>query len=318
MTVSIALFTYAVVVGLGLAGFIQHCPWTRRSARLALAAWGAGLASVLGALMTAGLALAAPELPLWPTELLHACLLVMLTPYNNHGHSWRDGVGAVLAVGLGLRFAQSTAWGAIAARRARRRHAADLRTLGVTQRHDGVLLAEATTPAVYCLPGRNARIVVTRGALKALEAAEMRAAIAHERAHLRGRHHLALLALNGCRKTLFFVPAARRAAGEVPLLLEMRADEGASRRVDRVTVAHALVNLASAPSRGPVLAAGGGTGSMARVERLLNPPAPLGAIRPILAGLAGLVLVGGLVFAAAAPSIAAASAHACPVELHLG
>ena len=53
-------------------------------------------------------------------------------------------------------------------------------------------------PAVYCLPGRR-RIVMTTGALRCLDARQLEAVLAHERAHLSGRHHLVLTFANALK-----------------------------------------------------------------------------------------------------------------------
>ena len=47
-------------------------------------------------------------------------------------------------------------------------------------------------PDAYALPGRPGAIVVTTGMLRALDPAEREVLLAHERAHLAGRHHLFL------------------------------------------------------------------------------------------------------------------------------
>lgn len=65
-------------------------------------------------------------------------------------------------------------------------------------------------PYAYALPGRPGRIVVTTGMLRALDPAEREALFAHERAHLRGRHHL-------------FLAAAELAAHLHPSLRSLRA-----------------------------------------------------------------------------------------------
>ncbi|MGI5158769.1 M48 family metalloprotease [Microbispora sp. CA-102843] len=44
-----------------------------------------------------------------------------------------------------------------------------------------------------CVPGRRARIVLSRGTLDLLERQELLAVLGHERAHARGRHDLILL-----------------------------------------------------------------------------------------------------------------------------
>ncbi len=66
---------------------------------------------------------------------------------------------------------------------------------------DPVVVQHATL-AAYCLPGRGGRIVLTSAALAALSPDELAAVLAHERAHLSGRHHLALAAAAGLSRGL--------------------------------------------------------------------------------------------------------------------
>jgi Zn-dependent protease with chaperone function len=55
----------------------------------------------------------------------------------------------------------------------------------------GVRVIDDEHPAVYCLPGRR-RIVLSTGAVCCLYGRHLEAVLAHERAHLSGRHHLLL------------------------------------------------------------------------------------------------------------------------------
>ncbi|MGW1986911.1 M48 family metalloprotease [Streptomyces collinus] len=52
------------------------------------------------------------------------------------------------------------------------------------------------TPAAYAVLGLPGRVVVSSGMLKLLDGPERRALLAHERAHLRHRHHLFSLVLH--------------------------------------------------------------------------------------------------------------------------
>lgn len=52
------------------------------------------------------------------------------------------------------------------------------------------VVLDSAQPAVYCVPGRPATIVLTTGALAVLDEPQLLAVLAHERAHLAGRHHL--------------------------------------------------------------------------------------------------------------------------------
>lgn len=134
-------------------------------------------------------------------------------------------------------------------------------------------------PDAYALPGRPGRIVVTSGMLRALDPAEREALLAHERAHLAGRHHLFLTALAlacACH------PALRLLRGPLSYALERWADEAAAEAVgDRRLAARAIgrAALASRPSPRPhaaVLSATAGPVPR-RVAALLGvDPAPSG------------------------------------------
>jgi hypothetical protein len=68
--------------------------------------------------------------------------------------------------------------------------------------------------------------------------------LAHERAHLRGRHHLLLRAAEGLHQAFPRVAAFREARRALGRLAEMLADDTASRHSGRLTVATTLVCLA--------------------------------------------------------------------------
>jgi Zn-dependent protease with chaperone function len=127
---------------------------------------------------------------------------------------------------------------------------------------------------VYCVPGRPATIVLTTGALAVLAPAQLLAVLAHERAHLAGRHHLLITLGRAMRAGLPAVPLCTRGAEEVARLAEMRADDVAARRSGRDTLLQALVAMGTGtppPTPSATLAATGGVVS-ARVQRLLDPP----------------------------------------------
>ncbi len=104
-------------------------------------------------------------------------------------------------------------------------------------------------PDAYALPGRPGRIVVTAGMLRALGPDEREALLAHERAHLAGRHHLflAVVALAGACH-----PALRVLRGPLSYALERWADEAAAEAVgDRRLAARAIGRAALASRAAP-------------------------------------------------------------------
>ncbi|MVA74574.1 M48 family metalloprotease [Auraticoccus sp. F435] len=187
----------------------------------------------------------------------------------------------VLALLFALNVVVRLVWGVVsvarqtASRRARHRRAVDL--LAEVDSAGGALtgldasgvrvLAEAM-PMAYCLPGmRQSRLVVSTGTLEQLDRTELAAVLAHERAHLRARHDVVLDWFASVHRAFPLVVRSDVALDEGRLLVEMLADDAATRRVGSVPVARALVRMAG--SHVPVAALGAGdVGTVERVRRL--------------------------------------------------
>ncbi|MFF1905388.1 M56 family metallopeptidase [Kitasatospora sp. NPDC058218] len=229
-----------------------------------VAVWLALMASFGTALLLAAHHLAAP-LGHDPAGLVGLLPHVEAGPAAPHAEGWWVPAAAALAPGavavtLGVRAA-----------RLRRRHRGVLDVVAVRDRRRGALVLDDARPAVYCLPGRRARVVVSRGAVELLDERELAAAVAHEHGHIRGRHHLARLAVDTFALALGRLPLARTGRAEVALLLEMAADDAALAVATRVELASALCLLATGgPVGGPGFAAAS-TGVLARVQRLGRP-----------------------------------------------
>ncbi len=106
-----------------------------------------------------------------------------------------------------------------------------------------VIVTEVDEPIACTLPGRGARIVLSRGIIATLEPAQLRAVVAHEHAHLRQRHHLALRLAELHRTCLPGIPAASRLHRATSLLIELAADDDAARRHGAANLANALVAI---------------------------------------------------------------------------
>ncbi len=133
--------------------------------------------------------------------------------------------------------------------------------------------------------------MILRGALQALDPAQLPAVLAHERAHLTGRHHLLLALARIGSLVLPVLPLTRDADAQVARLVEMHADDTAARASEPRSLATALVVLATGASPAPGLA-GTATDAVQRIRRLLRPAEPLGAARRrlLLATAASLAL----------------------------
>ncbi|MFC4956733.1 M56 family metallopeptidase [Streptomyces mauvecolor] len=173
-------------------------------------------------------------------------------------------------------------------------------------------------PYAYALPGgrrTHGRVVVSSGMLDLLDARERDALIAHEEAHLTGRHHRFLLVAGLAARANPFLHPLRSA---VAFTAERWADEDAARAVgDRRVVARAIgkAALASGPGRDlrgvpplPAFAAAGPAPGPVprRVAALLRPVPPVRAWPPAgtAAGLALWMATSG----AAASALSSANA----------
>ncbi|MEV7617146.1 M56 family metallopeptidase [Streptomyces sp. NPDC089799] len=106
-------------------------------------------------------------------------------------------------------------------------------------------------PYAYAVPGRRGggRVVVSSGMLAGLAPGERRALFAHERAHLSGRHHRFLLAVQLAARANPFLRPLRTA---VAFTAERWADEEAAARTgSRRTVAVAVGKSALVSTAGP-------------------------------------------------------------------
>ncbi|MEJ2579708.1 MAG: M48 family metalloprotease, partial [Kineosporiaceae bacterium] len=119
-----------------------------------------------------------------------------------------------------------------------------------------VLHVRSDLPLAVCLPGGGGRILLTTGLSEALSVGQRRAVIAHELAHLRGRHGwiARLVRLNAAVLPRFSgAPRFERTCG---LLIELAADDAAARDCGADDVAGALRAMAALdPDEGLLLRA---------------------------------------------------------------
>lgn len=103
---------------------------------------------------------------------------------------------------------------------------------------DSLTVLDDPVPDAYAVPGRPGRIVVSTGMLRALDPAERRALLAHERAHLRYTHH-AFVTLAQVASAAN--PLLRPTATAVAYAVERWADEHAARSLgDRLLIARTI------------------------------------------------------------------------------
>lgn len=173
--------------------------------------------------------------------------------------------GVILSAVVGLKVGRAV----LGSRSRSRDHAEAARLIGAPTGWPDVFLLNADRPAAYCVIGRPNAIVVTTAAVQRLTEPQLAAVLAHENAHIAGRHHHLLMFLRALAGTLSRLPLFPSAAAAVAELLEMCADDTAARRHGSRALVAGMIMLA-----GPVAPAGlamAATAVAVRANRLLTP-----------------------------------------------
>jgi Zn-dependent protease with chaperone function len=302
-----ALLLLAAVASAAGAPRLSRAAWPQRVPRAGIAAWMACSLAVLVSVVLAGLILAVPCIQLsTDPATLRACLSLLRAQYASPAGAVTGTTGALLAAAVGSRVAWAYGSALAAARRRRSTHDDVLAVIARPGPAPDVRIIDGDRPAVYCLPGRR-RIVLTTGALTRLDDGELDAVLAHERAHLSGRHHIVLALAAALQRAFppvtFFAAAAR----QVAYLVEMAADDAAARRAPRLTVASALLAVAAAGVPAGALGAGGSAAAQ-RIQRLISPPPDSQARRAVTYVTLGTAAV----LAIAALAVTIATLMKCP------
>ncbi|MCX5167265.1 M56 family metallopeptidase [Streptomyces antibioticus] len=154
-----------------------------------------------------------------------------------------------------------------------------------------LVVLEGTRPDAWWLPGAAPRLVVTTAALRRLKGRQLDAVLAHEQGHAQARHDWLLHSSSALATGFPQVPVFAAFQDEMHRLVELAADDVASRRFGRLTTALALVELNE--ERGVFGPAPTPQANVPqRVNRLLTPPDRLSAARRLrLTAAASLVPV---------------------------
>nr|WP_236666696.1 M56 family metallopeptidase [Nonomuraea sp. K271] len=243
--------------------------WATRFPRAGVLVWQAvaltAVSSLIGALLAVGLAPLRLGIVPGLAHLAGGDLPVRLSPW----HLPAIALGLALTVWLLVAFVLTCR--SLATLRRRQRALLSL-VASTDPDAAGAHVVEHPAVAAYCVPGRRAAIVVSTGALGLLPRAELAAVLAHERAHARERHDLALLPFAVLERALPWSGAVRAMLRHVAMLVEMRADDRAARAHGPATLSAALRRFRSSdrlPSPAGTL---GGTGEIdARLHRLTAP-----------------------------------------------
>jgi Zn-dependent protease with chaperone function len=280
VTVAAVLVGYAACLGTLGSRVLGRARWPDRAPLLAILTYLAAGWSVVAAVGLAGLTLAVHGTALGGglSHLIGACVRRIGATYGTPGGATVAGLGLALAGAVAARTALTAMTHLRAAGRQALRHAQTARLAGHPEPALGAVVVEHAQPHAYCVAGRHPTVILTTGAVQALDPGQLDAVLAHERAHLDGRHHRLLALARIGRLVLPFLPLMRDADEQVARLVELHADDAAARARDPRLLATALVVLATAASPSAALAAAA-TESVQRIHRLLGPAEPLGRAR---------------------------------------
>jgi Zn-dependent protease with chaperone function len=169
---------------------------------------------------------------------------------------------------------------------------------------DRLVVLESDRPDAWLLPGHGQRLVITTAALRRLSGRQLDAVLAHEQGHARARHHWLLYCSGALAAGFPGVPVFAAFRRQVHRLVELAADDAASRRFGRLTTALALVGLNEDRGVfGDAAAAAHRAEVPQRVRRLLRPGRRLSVARRLHVTAAAAALPAIPVLVAFAPGL---------------
>lgn len=292
MTSALVLASCAALASVFGPRYLRRARWARMSPRLGIAAWQATSIAVISAAVLAHVALAVNLAHLGAdlATFTDDCLASWQHGYTAPGGSALSIIGLLVVAAVGVRLTWCAARLLVVVARERRHTVGVLDVVARRGVIDGALVLDHKEPFAFCVPGRQPRMIVTSALIASLSEAQLAAVLAHERAHLRSRHHLVLLLSQVLRDALGRVlPIVRIAHDEIAKLVEISADDDARRQVGSALLRQALKGMVWGSHGGVALAATGGD-VYERIRRLDAPHQRMANTRfAAVAGAIGLL-----------------------------
>ncbi|MFI8348606.1 M56 family metallopeptidase [Streptomyces sp. NPDC085596] len=247
MMVPVALLLLGILTSVAAPRLLARADWPDREPVVALWAWQCVVAAVL---LCCALSMTLSAAAAWqavrgqlfsgaPHGVVEAYALGAAGP-------WAAPTAVALACG-GLWSLTMLVGEVLHARRGRRVRRAELLLRAPLLPGEGpggrLVVLEGERPDAWWLPGATPRLVVTTAALRRLKGSRLDALLAHEQGHARFRHDWLLHCSAALAGGFPQVPVFAAFRDEMHRLVELAADDTASRRFGRVTTALALVEL---------------------------------------------------------------------------
>jgi len=296
MMVSLVLLTLAALTAVLAPRLLAPAEWPEREPVVALWLWQCVVAAVL---LCFALAMTFSAAAAWLAVRGHVFAPApsgVVEAYALGSHRpWSAVLAVILAAG-GLWTAAMLTREIVRARRRRARRRTELLVRspllpGEEPGTEPLVVLEGERPGAWWLPGAAPQLVITTAALRRLKGRQLDAVLAHEQGHARARHDWLLHCSSALANGFPQVPVFAAFQSEMHRLVELAADDVASRRFGRLTIALALVELNEdrgvfGPCPTP------GSGLPRRVDRLMTPLPRLTAGRRLrLTAAAALVPV---------------------------
>ncbi|KAB8160255.1 M48 family metalloprotease [Streptomyces sp. 3MP-14] len=250
MVITITLLVLGGLTAAVAPRVLARGAWADREPVLALWMWQCVVAAVL---LCCVLAMALSGAAGWGTVrggVFAPAPAQVVDAYALHpaGDRWAAAVALALACG-GLWTAVALTREVRRARAQRRRRRAELLARSpllpgeAARSAEPLVIWEDERPDAWLLPGSPPQLVITTGALRRLNRRQLDAVLAHEHGHARARHHWLQHCAGALAGGFPRVPVFAAFQAQVHRLVELSADDMASRRFGRLTTALALVGM---------------------------------------------------------------------------
>ncbi|MEU9241955.1 M56 family metallopeptidase [Streptomyces shenzhenensis] len=248
MMVPVALLLLGALTAVAGPRLLARADWTDREPVVTLWVWQCVVAAVL---LCCALSMTLSAAAAWQAVRGH----VFATAPSGVVEAYALGTTGPWAAVTAVVLACAGLWsGAMLVReiaRARSRHSRERAELLVRapllpgeEPADGRLVVlEGDRPDAWWLPGAAPRLIVTTAALRRLKGRQLDAVLAHEQSHAQARHDWLLHCSGALAGGFPQIPVFAAFRDEMHRLVELAADDVASRRHGRLTTALALVEL---------------------------------------------------------------------------
>ncbi|MER7049710.1 M56 family metallopeptidase [Streptomyces jumonjinensis] len=248
MLVSLVLLSLGALAAVLAPRLVSRADWPEREPIVALWVWQCVVAAVLLSFALSMTFSAAAAWQLVRGQVFAPAPHAVVEAYAlGTDEPWPAVLAVVLACGGLWTAAMLTREIAEArARRRKRRSELLLRSPllpGETPGSERLVVLEGERPGAWWLPGAAPRLVVTTAALRRLKGRQLDAVLAHEQGHARARHDWLLHCSSALANGFPQIPVFAAFRDEMHRLVELAADDVASKRFGRLTIALALVEL---------------------------------------------------------------------------